>query len=135
MNTKYLVIRTFKAGGKLYEAGTIVDDLASIKLAKIRINEGKLILLPTEEADVARWQQYFRLRYNIDLEAAIASANQVKGSDIAEPVIPSPPVQAPTTPGTPGVTVAKPMEENPPVAPQTPGRKVIHTASSKALGK
>lgn len=94
----YLVKQTFKAGGKLFEAGSLIEDLSEIKLFKIRLNEGKLIPLPSEGKELDNLDHFFRERYGLDLKTKI-KARASKGSNVAEPVVQKA-IATPTT-GTP----------------------------------
>lgn len=94
----YLVKTTFKAGGKVYLAGDLIENLSTIRLFKIRLNEGKLIPLPADKKALDSLQDYFRERYNIDLKKRIAERVS-KGSDGAEDKNTG---ASTTPPGTPG---------------------------------
>lgn len=91
----YLVKTTFKAGGIVYLAGSLVEDLSTIRLFKIRLNEGKLIPLPEEGKVLDDMTLFFEQRYGIDLKARIAERAS-KGSNSAENPNPSASVIPPT---------------------------------------
>lgn len=113
----YLVKTTFKAGGVVFLAGDLVEeqDLAGIRLVKIRLNEGKLIPLPEEGQVLDTMTLFFEQRYGIDLKARIADRAS-KGSDSAETKDPDVNVIPPT--GTP---------EAPPVKPVVPPKAILPT--------
>lgn len=96
----YVVRTPFKAGGNFYEAGLLLTEeaLFEIKLAKIRLNERKIIPIPTEKDQLINLCDYFEIRMGVDLRAKIAREAS-KGSDSAEPKKPSASAN-PTTPGT-----------------------------------
>jgi hypothetical protein len=98
-------MRSFKAGGVLYEAGSLIASIEQIKLGKIRLNEGKIVPLPAEDdPKFHQLQDYFQQRYNHDLTEELAKHTK-KAPVAAEPhktVVSHP------TPGTPKVVTSKP---------------------------
>lgn len=96
----YLVKVTFKAGGKVFLAGDLLEDLSEVRLFKVRMNEGKLVPLP-QGKDLENLAHFFKEKYAIDLNARIAERAS-KGSKIAEVTNPNVNVIPPTgTPATP----------------------------------
>lgn len=79
----YLVKTTFKAGGKVFMAGSLLEDLSEVRLFKVRMNEGKLIPLP-EGSDLDNLSHFFKDKYGIDLKEQVAAKRASKGSNSAE---------------------------------------------------
>jgi hypothetical protein len=115
----YLVKTTFKAGGVVFLAGDLVEeqDLAGIRLVKIRLNEGKLIPLPEEGQVLDTMTLFFEQRYGIDLKARIAERAS-KGSNSAENPNPSASDIPPT--GTPQEPPVKPVVTPKAILPTKP---------------
>jgi Asp-tRNA(Asn)/Glu-tRNA(Gln) amidotransferase A subunit family amidase len=54
-----VVIRPFKAGGKFYSVGSLIEDPSSVRLYKSRIGEGKIAVVDEHNLDaVAHFLQY-----------------------------------------------------------------------------
>lgn len=98
MKTLYVVKRSFKSGGKLFAAGSLLneDELHNIRLFKIRLNEGVVIPLPQKKEELETLHYYFKERVGIDLREAL-KARVSKGSEKA--VTPKQ-VSSSTHPGT-----------------------------------
>lgn len=112
----YLVKTTFKAGGIVYLAGSLVEDLSEIRLFKVRMNEGKLVPLP-EGKDLENLAYFFKEKYAIDLKARVEERVS-KGSEIAATAKPSVNVIPPTgTPAAP-IRVVIPGVSGNPARPQ-----------------
>jgi hypothetical protein len=77
----YVIKQTFKSAGKLFEAGSLLEDLSEIgRLAKIRLNEGKVIELTSAE-QVDQLDHYFKVRHGgVSLKAQLAERAS-KGSE------------------------------------------------------
>lgn len=108
----YVVRTPFKAGGKFYEAGLLLtaEDLPTIRLVKVRLNEQKIIPIPKDEKKFDQLQDYFNLRMGIDLRKKVAERVS-KGSDSAEQKETSASAIKPT-PGTTG-SKPKPLSKKP----------------------
>lgn len=124
MPQAYLAVRAFKAGGEFHPVGTIFQDVTTVKLHKIRIQDRILRAIPSEDSkeyDVLA--DFLRERYALDLTEIIA-ADASKGTDVAEPEDPSASAVTPP-PGTiepPKVT--KPPVTTPPIKPVVTAPKV-----------
>lgn len=104
----YVVRRTFKAGGKLYRIGSIVEDLNKVHRARLRLREGKLIPLPKDKKDLERLHYYFKEKAGVDLLDQLA-ARASKGSSIAATNLKAaPPPQPPGTKTPKATRVATP---------------------------
>lgn len=67
----YLVREHFKAGGKLYIAGTVLsqEDVDTIPLAKIRINERKIVRLDIPQPQLINLLSWIKARFGVDAKA------------------------------------------------------------------
>lgn len=59
-----VVKRPFRAGGKVYSAGTIIKDPAEITLFKNRMREGKIALV--DEHNVEQFAVFLSYRYGVE---------------------------------------------------------------------
>jgi len=120
----YIVRRDFKAGGEFYPAGQIIEDVTTVKLFKVRINEGLIVPLPSDEVSLEALRYYFENRLGLDL-AKILQARATEGSIVAAPVKPS----ASANPKPPGTTQPQPQKTS--SASTIPGVK-LHTMPNTA---
>jgi hypothetical protein len=104
--TKYIVRRSFKTQGEFYPVGTILTDISDIKLSKIKLNEGKIVLLPQEEDKRKAYTDYFLGKTGVDLEEKL-SVRASKGSKIPEAEVPKKII--PPHPGTTAPKIIKPV--------------------------
>lgn len=82
----YVVRTPFKAGGDFYQPGLLLseEDLLAIKLVKIRLNEKKIIPLPTTKEEMVNLCDYMEVRMGVNLREKLAERVS-KGSGSAEP--------------------------------------------------
>jgi hypothetical protein len=113
MTQLYVARRTFKAGGKVYFQGDIIEDITKVHRHRLRIKEEKVLPIPNDKEGLEKLQHFFMSRATIDIKKKIAE-RATKGSETAEPVKSSASAK-PTTPGTSkpqpltrGVNKAKP---------------------------
>lgn len=79
----YVIKQTFKSQGKLFEAGSLLEDLSEIgRLAKIRLNEGKVVEL-TSKDQVDQLDHYFVTKFGGKSLKAQLAERASKGSDSA----------------------------------------------------
>lgn len=102
MQPKYYVTRTFKAGGLLFLAGTLLNEITNIRLHKIRLNEGKIKPFPSEGPEREKLSDYYRDRFSLNLEEEIQKfeAKTEVSAEQAKKAVKQP------TPGTPNTNVA-----------------------------
>jgi len=79
----YVIRRPFKSAGEFYAVGTILDDLSPIKLSKVKLNEGKIQILPKDEKQLENLCDYYKTKLGVDLAANLAERVS-KGSNSAE---------------------------------------------------
>lgn len=96
-NRPHIVRRAFKAGGEFFPTGYLVEDITTIKLFKIRVNERLLIPIPEDPKELKALEEYFWERFKLQLSVILAGGVS-KGSEIAEPKDPD--ASEPPTPGT-----------------------------------
>ena len=94
----YVASRTFKAGGKVYYFGDIIDDIEKVHRHTLRIKERKLLPIPEDEEGLEKLHQYFAIRSNFNLKEKLAERAS-KGSIDRGTVTPAATKQQPT-PGT-----------------------------------
>lgn len=87
MDTKglYVVVEPFKVGAAYFEAGKTLstEELSSIRLYKIKLNEGKIVPLSSLSKDKFNYySERARLRWGTDFKANVAKRVS-KGSDSA----------------------------------------------------
>lgn len=99
MNQLYVVRVPFKSAGKFYAAGTFLRSLENIKLAKIKLNEQKIVPVPEDEKGLAKLHDWFYYRHKVDFKKALATMKSSQGSGSAATVKPNASA-IPTTPGT-----------------------------------
>lgn len=94
----YVASRTFKAGGKVYYFGEIVDDVEKVHRHTLRIKERKLLPIPEDKEGLERLHQYFAIRSSFNLKEKLAERAS-KGSIDRGTTAPTAKKQQPT-PGT-----------------------------------
>lgn len=94
----YVASRTFKAGGKVYYFGEIIDDVEKVHRHTLRIKERKLLPIPEDEEGLEKLHQYFAIRSNFNLKEKLAERAS-KGSIDRGTTAPTA-VKQPPTPGT-----------------------------------
>lgn len=104
MDTKglYVVVEPFKVGAAYFEAGKTLstEELSSIRLYKIKLNEGKIVPLSSLSKDKFNYySERARLRWGTDFKANVAKRVS-KGSDSA------------ATSNTPKLTLSTPTGTN-----------------------
>lgn len=106
MSTKglYVVVVPFKAGGAYFEPGKTLSakELASIRLFKIKLNEGKIVAMDNlSQEQFNYYSDRAKLRWDVDFKANVAKRVS-KGSDSAGGQTPNAAATTPT--GTQGST-------------------------------
>lgn len=106
----HVVRRAFKAGGKQYLPGELVEDVTIVPLFKSRIQDRHMVPIPEDEIGLQNLHDYCQAKFDVDLHAALADRAS-KGSEIAEPL--KAVVNAPTTPGTVFTEGVAPLKDAP----------------------
>lgn len=109
-----VVRRPFKTRGKVYPAGTIIEDPAGIPLYKSKVGEGKIV--EVDEHNIERVATYLKYRRGVEnayeiLRAALDKAKAAK----AEPEAVKPAAKPQAT--TQAKTVVKPAAPKPAAKP------------------
>lgn len=110
MSILYVVRNSFKAHGKLYEVGDIIDDPSSIKLFRSRVAARDIVELSESKRDCKAWFEYLQARSKKELDPRIYTACGIQAPKVVE----SPKPAAPAT--KPVASTVKPATK--PVAPK-----------------
>lgn len=119
MNSLYVVRRPFKAHGNLFEAGTIIDDPASIKLFRSRLGNRDIVQLIEGSDKNQLWYDYLSTRVQTPMNdriLKICGKLPVETPKVVTPVTPvkavTPtvaPAKAATTTATKSAVTTKPV--------------------------
>jgi hypothetical protein len=99
----YVVRKSFKSAGIFYAIGSLIEDLSVVKLAKIKVNEGKIRPVPSDEEGREALCHFYLTKLGVNL-AEILAEGVSKGSISAATEITDASVDT-TPPGTPDVDV------------------------------
>lgn len=126
----YVASRTFKAGGKVYYFGDIIDDIEKVHRYTLRIKERKLLPIPEDEEGLEKLHQYFAIRSNFNLKEKLAERAS-KGSIDRGTVAPTAVKRQPT----PGTKVSAPAAAGQKKVQQTQAKKVKPLSGTTATNK
>ena len=117
----YVVKKFFKDRGVGYLPGRIIEDLNSITLPKVKVSEGKIVVLEEDNPKYDDWCKYF----------AHITGKPFPPKAVEEPVVQAPEPEAPKVEEKKAPTPAAPAAPKPVVKSQ-PTKPVIKQVAPQA---
>jgi len=74
----YIVRKPFRNYGEVKLAGSLIDDPATIKHFKSLLADNHIV--GVEEHTLARYEEFFKVRYNVSIKKAIKDAEEAKSA-------------------------------------------------------
>lgn len=74
----YVVRKPFTSLGHRYSPGDVIHDIGQIKLFRSKLNDRKIIRVPTDSKQIESMKEYFRVKHGVELDLGTEKAKASK---------------------------------------------------------